>query len=126
MPVIDTGQVQEFEPIAAGTYNATFTEFENIEASKTSGEPYIKFTFTGDEGEAEGRKFWANKSLNTKALWALKRDLIAMGADPEDVTGVFDTDDILPDLVGNEVRLKVLLDEYEGEPNNKIDRILKA
>lgn len=126
MPKIDLGAVEEFEPIPDGTYEFILTAWEYVEESETSGEPYLKLEFTGDEGEAEGRKAWQNHSCQSKALWALKRTLRTLGADPEALSGEFDTDDLMPDLVGNPCRLRIVQEDYEGQTVNKIKRILPS
>lgn len=123
---IDMGEAPDYEPIPAGWYDCVLSDWEWVEESQTSGEPYIKFEFAVDEGEFEGRKLWRNSSVQTKALPYLKKLLLALGADADDVGGEFDADDLIPDLVGNPCRIKVKMREYEGEEQNEIERITAA
>lgn len=123
MPLIDMGQAPDYEPIPAGWYDCVLSEWEYVEESESSGEPYIKWTFAVDEGEHEGAKLFRNSSCQVKALPYLKRILLALGADPDEVSGEFDTDEIIPDLVGNPCRIKVGIRDYEGSPTNEVQRV---
>lgn len=130
MPIIDMGQAESFDAIPAGTYDASLTDWEFVDAADVkSGKSeygYVKMEFTIEDGEFEGRKQWRNYSVAPKALGYLKRTLVALGADPEEVSGKLDTDEIMPDLVGNNCRIKVSVGEFEGEANNSVDRVLAA
>lgn len=123
MPKIDTGQVQEFEPVPQGTYDAVVSAAEYIEESETSGEPFVKFEFTIDDTEFAGRKVFRNHSCQPQALWALKRTLRALGVDDETLDGTWETEDVLPDIVGNPCRIRVGMREFEGREVNEISRI---
>jgi hypothetical protein len=130
IPIIDMGQAETFEPIPAGTYDASLTDWEWIPADEVKqgkGEyGYVKMEFTIESGEYEGRKQWRNFSAAPKALGYLKRTLVALKADPENISGSFDTEDVMPDLVGNSCRIRVSMGEFEGEANNSLDRVMPA
>jgi len=77
-------------PIPADTYECSVEEMEYVAESKSSGEPFAKFTFTVDATEHEGRKLFWNRSLQAKDLGYFKKALLACGASPEDIEGEFD------------------------------------
>jgi hypothetical protein len=107
-----SGVSTSFTPIDPGEYEAKFVEFENGVSQAGNAKVVMVYEIT-EEGEFVGRKLKAHKGLSNDALWSLKRDLIALGADPDDIAGSFDTDELLPDLVGNDCKIVVDL----GEPN---------
>lgn len=112
MPVVDMSGIQtEFTPIDPGEYEAQFVEFENGISGKNNAKVMMRYVIT--EGEFKDRKLTAHKALTSDSLWSLKRDMLALGADPDDVSGVFDTDELLPNLQGNDCKIVVDL----GEPN---------
>jgi hypothetical protein len=118
------GEMEEFEPIPAGTYPADLSAWEYFEESKSSSEPYIKMEFTLNAGDFEGRKFWRNFSCQPKALRYLKKALVSLGAEDGDISGEWDTEDVLPDLIGNSCLLVIGESTYEGEVTNEVKRIL--
>lgn len=120
------GQVEEFEPLPKGIYEFRLSDWEYIEESESSGEPFIKLEFTCEEDEYENRKAFLNHSLQAKALFALKRTLKALGADAETLSGEWDTDEVMPELVGNTCRLNLDVEEYEGSEVNRVKRVLPA
>lgn len=128
MPLIDMGQAEIYEAIPAGTYDAHLSAWEwiSVEDSTNAKDPYLKLEFTIDEGEYANRKLWRNFSAAPKALVYMKKALIALGADAGDVAESFDTDEVMPDLVGNACRLKVDTREYEEELQNEVKRVLPA
>lgn len=124
MPLIPMSEATVFTAIEPATYDAVLDEWEYVEESAASGNPYVKMTFAISDGEYEGRKLFRNFSAMPEALGYMKRALVALGAEAEEVSQDFDTDDILPDLVGNPCRIVVTKREYEGEEQNDIRRVL--
>lgn len=128
MPTVDlSGVSTEFTPIDAGPYDAQFTNFKNG-VGATSGQPKVTLEFTITDGEFEGRKVFTDCSLQSHALFALKRNLLAFGADPEDLEGSIDTDEVLANLRGSRVKLRVSLDQVQKRdgtfgPANKIQEV---
>lgn len=119
-----TGISTEFVPVEAGNYEAKFVHFENGISAAGNPKVIMRYEIT-EEGDAYGRKLSAHRALTKEAMWSLNRDLLALGADPDDISGVFDTDELLPDLLNNDVIISVTL----GEPNengvqfNNIDEV---
>lgn len=126
MPRINTGEVQEFEPIPQGTYDAVVSAAEYVEESESSGEPFVKFEFTVDEGEFSGRKLFLNRSCQPQALWSLKRTLRVLGVEDGVLDNEWDTEEVLPDIIGNPCRIRVGMKEYMGEERNEVVRISPA
>ena len=123
MPKVDfTGVSDSFEPIPAGRYDAVLTGFK-LQKSKAGGD-YVSLEFTVDDPEFGGRKAWQNNSLQSQALWALKRNCISLGAEPDDLSGAVDIEEVLGDLVGNDCRLDLDIREYEGKQSNGITAVL--
>lgn len=124
MPLIPMSEATVYAAIEPGTYEAVLDEWEYVEEAASSGNPYVKMTFAISEGEYEGRKLFRNFSAMPDALGYMKRALVALGAEAEAVSQDFDTDDILPDLMGNPCRIVVRKREYEGEDQNDVSRVL--
>lgn len=130
MPKINFKGVSDgFEPIPEDDYPAKLEAWKY--ESPKGKDPYLALTFVITDGEFEGRKQWKNCSTSAQSLWAMKRALTRLGADP-DVIGDedgFDLEDVMPDLVGNECVLRI--DQYEypedsGEYRNNVKDILEA
>lgn len=111
-PIVDGSSIKDFDPIE-GTFNCRLESFEN-KAAKTDGSPNVNLTFVVDEGEYVGRKLFVTKSLKPQALWNFKKTCVALGADPEEFVGQFDTDEILRNLIGEECRVKASI-QTEGD-----------
>lgn len=126
MPVVDlSGVTTEFTAIPAGEYQAIFAKYVNG-VGKTSGEPKVTLRFAIADGEYEGRVLFSDCSLQPHALFAIKRALLAMGADPEDLEHSIDTDEELDRVIGSRVRLVVSTkpkNDGTGDYNN-VENIL--
>lgn len=128
MPVVNTaGVAVGFEALPEGDYQATFTSFKNDKSTvKDVGVvPSIRMQFTVDEPEEHaGKKLFMNQTLiatGEKAnLHFLKKNLVDLGADPADLDAEIDTDDILNDLIGAKVTLKVTIRPYQGNNYNNV------
>lgn len=129
MPSIDfTGVKTEFEPIPDGEHDATITDWEvkQTKEGKNEGADYVSLEFTISSGEFENRKQWRNYSLLKQSLWAFKRVLIRAGMDEDDLDGEFDLEDLMPNVVGAPVRLKIGHHTYDGEVRNDVKDVLSA
>lgn len=104
MPVtIDfTGVSSGFEALETGAYPAKIAKWE-VGSSQQSKQPVLSFEY--DLTEPAGRKHWETYSLQAKALWRLKGDLVNLGLDFPD--GPFELEEWLreQDLIGKEVML---------------------
>lgn len=88
-----------FEPRKAGEYQGTLIKHEVNPASATSGQPTVKLEWSEDE--SPNRRMFKTYSLQPKALFAIKRDLIRMGADVEEMNSPeADLDAIVEGLYG--------------------------
>ena len=129
MPVVNMQGVQtEFTPVPHDLYDARFTDFKNG-VGKTSGQPKVTLIFTITDGDFEGRRIFTDCSLQPHALFALKRAMLAMGSDADDLETSFDTDELLEDLKGSRVRLNISVKDTPTDTNpdkqsNSVDEIL--
>lgn len=128
MPKINLSNVKELVPLDEGEYEAELEAWELVEPKDTKKFAYIKCTFVCTDGDNEGRKLFRNLSTSPNALWAMKRALIRMGADETDLLDEdgFDPEDVMPDLIGNAVLLKVVQREYDGDIVNDVKDIREA
>lgn len=126
IPKIDFSAVEDLVAIDENDYEATLTSFEYFPTSKSSGEPYYQLEFTVSEPPYAGRKLWRNFSCQKQALWAFKQAAVRLGADPDDLIGSVDMDEILEGIVGRDCVLRVGQREYEGEIRNEVKRVMAA
>ena len=89
----------------------------NQAIGKSSGEPYLNWEFTVQDGEHAGRKCWTITSLQAHALFALKRLLKAVGVDSE---GTVDFDPA--SVIGEQLRVTIAHEEYDGEDRVRVTR----
>ena len=94
-----------------------FTIFNiSLEKGKESGEPYLKFEFKHTESN---RKAWRNFSLQPGALWALKKLLVDLGVEQEELEGDFEFEP--KDILGKTVTLKFGPErEYMGKMSQEV------
>lgn len=87
-----------FEPRKAGDYPATLIAHQINEASASSGQPTLRLEWSEDD--SPNSKIWRTYSLQPKALWSLKRDLVRIGkAKPDFIEELNDPDSDLDTLV---------------------------
>ena len=121
--------VGEYKTIAGGDYEAEPTEYEwkapknengKAAINPATGKPYeyanMKWVIrseTDDEGnDVEGHVIFNTYSENPKSLFALKRDAIALGEDPEAFDSSVDLDAILGAMKGRVGIVSVVVDSY--------------
>lgn len=115
-----------FAPREAGEYPGTLVKHTINAASKTSGQPTVNLEWAEDENPQ--RKMFKTYSLQPKALFAVKRDLIRMGADVEQMNSPeADLDEIVESLYGTSSVL-VYGDPRpdEKDPNKLYDNFLEV
>lgn len=99
----------------AGDYESTFAKFTFNPASAFSGNPTVSLEWTVNE--TNNQRIFKTYSLQPQALWSLKRDLIHMGADIEEMNSEdADLEDILNSLVGAQNTIVM------GEPRDYKDK----
>lgn len=114
MPTIDFSAVKDFEPLPKGEYTAALTKHEFGDSKQ--GQPKVKVQYTvSDPEEFAGRVIFKDYSLQAKALWVIKKHLVALGADPDEFAGDVDLDELLERLHGEEAIFDLDLKEGEGE-----------
>jgi hypothetical protein len=124
------------EPIPGGTYNAKVTECTFVPAT-SSGNLGVKFVYTIDDEdvpEFEGRKVAETKSLQSQAIWSVKERFVALGIDPDRMTGemtVDDFNDICGECLGAECRIKLSTRHYVDRngvdrEGNQVDMVLAS
>ena len=131
MPKVDYGVIEErdFTPVDDGIYDARLTDWELVQAKTEDKFPYYNCEFTADEPGQGNRKFWKILSLSPKALWAFKKDMITLGAEPEHMTpgSEMDTDDVIAGVLEAPCRLVLKKETYpkrdgtEGERSSIVE-----
>ncbi|WP_301003098.1 DUF669 domain-containing protein [uncultured Duncaniella sp.] len=121
---IDFSSVPSREPLEEGTYLLSISEAE--EKLSSTGNPMISLTFdvlsTEDGTPIDGqRKLWDNYSLQAQALFKLKDLFQALGID---TSALVEMD--VSELVGQQVRAKVVQETYNGELRNRIKKVYPA
>ena len=123
-------KLREFEPVDIGRYRAKVDDLVYTPKSKRSGQPKVQLTFTLLEGldasnkgydPATNRKAFYEVSLQEQSLWNLKRTLVALGDNPEDLEGELDIDKA--DYVGRECIVLIGQEGYEGINRQRTRRI---
>lgn len=115
-PIIDSSTILEFEALPKGTYNCRLQKFENKRTNADDGDN-VNLRFTVEDGELAGRIIFYTLSLKPGALWKFKQTCLALGAEPKQFVGLFDTDEILNSIQGNECRVAVSIQQggdYDG------------
>ena len=120
---VDFTNVESFEVLPTDVYPVVITNIEE-KTGKTSGQPYLNIEMTVTEGEYEGRKLWGMVSFSPKAAFKVKEFLIACGVSTEDLGGNYDVEP--EDYIGTELMISVVVDQYEGRENNKVDAFLPS
>ena len=118
---LDFSDVQEFETIPNGVYNAVVDKVD-LRTSEGGGK-YLAFRFNVLSAPYVNQKAFMNASLQKTAMWSLRRTLRALGYAKEDLQK--EDFPLRPeDLLELPCRLRIVLEEYEGEPRSKVDRVL--
>lgn len=96
---VDFANVSTIEALPAGEYECLFSlGKEAVKASASGGQPTLYVEYLVKD---TNQKIFKSYSLQAKALWALKRDLIRVGADLEAMNSEeADLDEIVEGLVG--------------------------
>ena len=100
------------EPLPEGVYNLTLEKAE-VKDSK-NGKPMIAAQFKEPETSTV---LFETFVLTPDALWKLKSFCDALGLQ---LSGDFDTDDLIAQVTGTAVQAKLILDDYNGSTVNRI------
>lgn len=121
MKVDFSAVADSFEPRKAGEVQGTLIKHEINPASASSGQPTLKLEWSEDE--SPNRRIFRTYSLQPKALWSVKRDLIRMGADVAEMNSpTADLDAICESLYGVSSTL-VFGDPRPGKDKDGNDRL---
>jgi hypothetical protein len=119
-----------FAPLPPGTYSAVVFKGELKEAgenAKNPGSQYIAWEFNILDDGYEKRKAWMNTSLVSNALPMLKRFLLAVGYDEEELNNPeFGID--IDEVVARECRLVIVesINPNTDEKTHSVKRILPS
>jgi Protein of unknown function (DUF669) len=125
--VVDLTGIQEakFETIPRGIYNA---EIDSVEfgMSQNSGAPMLTLQIAITDGQYQGRKLPTYWSFSQKALPFTKAAINRVA--PEILTSKFAPQQVADEgrLLGKPCRIRVNLEDYQGEPRSRITQILPA
>lgn len=113
------GVKTSLEVIPDGIYPATFTKRTFGMSKANQPKLDLEFTFSGDAGEeVSGRKGFVTCSLQPQALFKVKKALVDLGVDPDELEGPIDLERAFDDLIGAEAAIRVGHHEYQGQDRN--------
>lgn len=127
---VDLSNVASREPLPVGKYEC-IVESIKYGLSKASQQPTLNWVFSVAEGEHEGRKVFANTSLQEQALFKLKDFLEGFGiesGEEVDIEWDEDTSEVVePNLIGVAVLIDLGIGEpYNGKRNNDIKSLVAS
>jgi hypothetical protein len=135
---IDFSSAPSFEPLPSGEYTGQTGSWEakpTNNGDSTNIEAKFILNYQDDNGSDRTRTVLARWNLKPTALWRIKRDLIAMGADPSTFESAdVDIESILNDLFGPiPTPVIVTLDQRSYTPeggeariSNNVTKVVKA
>ncbi len=115
----DDVEESTFEALPKGIYPCIIEDC-TFSYSQASGNPMWTFVLEVRDGEFAGRKLYQHLVFAGKGMGITKRILSRVA--PELMETSFDSDDeeVMITLIGKEVRAKVTLGKYQGEPSNSV------
>jgi len=123
--VVDLQNIEaaKFENVPRGIYASEIDSAE-YGMSQNSGAPMITLQLVITEGEYARRKLFTYWSFSQKALPFTKAAIQRVA--PELLTGKFNPQQVCDEgkLLGKPCRIRVTLDEYQGEQRSRVSQIL--
>ena len=116
---LNFSSVPSRDPVPKGIYTLVISKVEATTA-KSSGNAMIAVTF--DVDGTESNKVFENCVLTEKGLWKLQALMSALGYDVEKDLESFDEQE----MVGQAVKAKIIVEDYEGSPVNRIKKYMPA
>jgi hypothetical protein len=115
---LDFSSVPSREPLDEGVYDLTIAKIE--ETTSSTGNPMLKVEYDvlGVEGK---RKLWDNYVLIDKCLWKVKELFDALGVDTSELVEMD-----VSELLGMQVKAKVVQETYNGDIVNRIKKVMPA
>lgn len=121
--VVDLAGVSTSNVVDEGTYIVNLTKATLRDTANGNKRVMVEFTINDDEAQdMNGRKVFMNYTLVKESFWALKRDLLALGADEEVLEGQFDVMQMFDSLKGAKVYALVSVDT-NPKTNQPINRV---
>ena len=115
---LDFSIVPSREPLDEGVYDLTIAKIE--ETTSSTGNPMLKVEY--DVNGVEGnRKLWDNYVLIDKCLWKVKELFDALGVDTSELVEMD-----VSELLGMQVKAKVIQETYNGDIVNRIKKVMPA
>ena len=115
---LDFSSVPSREPLDEGVYDLTIAKIE--ETTSSTGNPMLKVEY--DVNDVEGkRKLWDNYVLIDKCLWKVKELFDALGIDTSELVEMD-----VNELLGMQVKAKVIQETYNGDIVNRIKKVMPA
>ena len=115
---LDFSSVPSREPLDEGVYDLTIAKIE--ETTSSTGNPMLKVEY--DVNGVEGnRKLWDNYVLIDKCLWKVKELVDALGVDTSELVEMD-----VSELLGMQVKAKVIQETYNGDIVNRIKKVMPA
>lgn len=111
---LDFSSVPSREPLEEGIYNLRIAKVE--ETTSSTKNPMLAVEY--DVMDYEGRKLFDNFVLIDKCLWKLKELFDAIGIPTNDIVELDVTE-----LVGYELRGKVIQEEYNSDIKNTVKKL---
>jgi hypothetical protein len=120
---VDFSDVQEFDAMPAGVYEAVVTTIRESEEEGRSGYPYSIVEMTVKEGEFENRKLWLNLSHSPKAAFKVKEFLLSVG-ESEEALADPEFEFVEEKYEGASLMVSVEQRNYEGVIRNSVKKCL--
>ena len=115
---LDLSSVPSRESLDEGVYDLTIAKIE--ETTSSTGNPMLKVEY--DVNDVEGnRKLWDNYVLIDKCLWKVKELFDALGIDTSELVEMD-----VSELLGMQVKAKVIQETYNGDIVNRIKKVMPA
>lgn len=133
--LIRNAKPNNFTPIPPGNYEVT-VESAEFTTSKSGGNPMFKLVFAVNETLSSGgpqdhanRKAYTQITLTEKAIDMAVGNLLTLGVDQETLAQALDPEsgdpaEVCALLVDAQCVIKVVADEYQGQPQAKVKRII--
>lgn len=123
--VVRMGEVeaQTFEALPKGTYNGVIADAE-YQLSKSSGKPMWNLQIAVTDAEYENRRLFTFLSFSEKALPGSKAALAIIHPELSEKTFNVKDPEVVGSLVGRRVKMKVTIEKYEDNDQNRIKRWL--
>ena len=115
---LDFSSVPSREPLDEGVYDLTIAKID--ETTSSTGNPMLKVEYDVNGG-AGNRKLWDNYVLIDKCLWKVKELFDALGIDTSELVEMD-----VSELLGMQVRAKVIQETYNGDIVNRIKKVMPA